>query len=1238
MVAVRAGTRAPARRAAGTRVGPFRLERYLGGGRDTEVWRANGDGIVVAVKLRRAGVEDPLATARLAREATVLRHVRHPALIGLFDAGEDDGEPYLAFVFHDGPTVAECIDDGRLPMESAAATFAPVAEALAVLHRQSIVHRDVKPSNVLLTNDGPLLIDAGHASVAGTTYDGWVDAAPAIAGTTAYLGPEADVTVPAAPLDIYALGISLLEAVTGRASAAAAADAPAEIRDLLLACTADDPALRPSAPTVAAALRTLAGATVAPRGRRAAAPAHASGTVGPVDSVDSFIDLTAAEPTDAPVPRDHGSGRTNELARLTDSARDGVLGNELRAVLVTAPPGTGKSWLVDAAASRLERAGSRVLRAVCSPARGDVRVVASWLLDLGRDLDGVGELTRVAGPAPGAALLRAAGLARGGEADVDPAVVADAMATVLAHAAVGTGAGAAAVTSAEPNGEPHAHATMPIVCVVEDLHHASLELLDLLSRLAMRAGVPGGLWCTTRPNWVDADDLGFEVLALGPLDPDAISALVADAIGADPPPGADAASGADAIGVDAANAPSARDGGELHAYMTRITEVLAVAGGNPLHAREAALALQRGESLDARSSLPELIASRFASFEPPLRDALGLAAACGDDFWPEAMGGSFLDAVPELYRAGVAQARMSSTLAASTEAYFRHPLLREVAYASLDETRRRQLHGELGHALDHAGAPPEIVAGQAGTAFRLGDADAAPLAARAAADAGREALDRFSLQAVSEWIALLRETGAEAEPGLADLLDTELALDRGEYERAKQLVGPQPDHGSLATRRLVLATRAAYGVGELADAADYGERALALLADVPIEAAAHTLTYGVVLSRTGHHERALALLDRAAETARQEGASGLASRIAAEAAQVASDLVLARGGYFIDAIDRTRRALTEQRDAGDLRGYIASAPAFVETLYIDSPLEALALAIDAAEKSLELGDLASAARLAIAICDTALEAESVDALDRWLSALRSGPLDAMHQIEADVLMTTANAAQSLASPRIDRELMKLADQYLAMGDATRADTPHVGAVCSLEWTGRVKDARALFDHRVRKLLPTQLSALHELVLRALEGPPWRLAGLDTLETTTLHNYDRALLHLLRGEHPDADTLFRERYADRMRMTGSARQRFSPYFPGALISALGPDDTEPDIEWLLGWIHRPPFPGLWIVHRAICALLLSERADPPEAGLAETAIRLVDSTTTDDAVRRWIGERAEGSGTGLDRGE
>jgi hypothetical protein len=302
---------------------------------------------------------------------------------------------------------------------------------------------------------------------------------------------------------------------------------------------------------------------------------------------------------------------------------------------------------------------------------------------------------------------------------------------------------------------------------------------------------------------------------------------------------------------------------------------------------------------------------------------------------------------------------------------------------------------------------------------------------------------------------------------------------------------------------------------------------------------------------------------------------------------------------------------------------------------IDAPHEALELAIDAAQKALELGDLASVGRLAISICDTALEAESPEALDRWLPYLTSTPLDATSQIEADVLLATARAARTGTPTRLDRALLAFADRYTALGDVNHADMPEIAAVCSLAWTGTSGAARRIFDDRVRHDLPAQLTALYELALRALEGPPWPLGDVELPPTTMVHN-ERALLHLLRGEDPLAHVLLRERYEDRLRTTGSGRQRFSPYFPGALVAALGPADTEPEVGWLLEWIHRPPFPGLWTAHRAICALLLSERSEPPGPGLAATAMRLIESTDADDSVRGWIADRAETSGAGRDR--
>jgi hypothetical protein len=337
-----------------------------------------------------------------------------------------------------------------------------------------------------------------------------------------------------------------------------------------------------------------------------------------------------------------------------------------------------------------------------------------------------------------------------------------------------------------------------------------------------------------------------------------------------------------------------------------------------------------------------------------------------------------------------------------------------------------------------------------------------------------------------------------------------------------------------------------------------------------------------------------------------------------------------RGGNITDANARTRLALTEQQEAGDIRRYVASAPAFVEILGIDAPAEALELAIDATERAIQIGDFAGTGNLVIAICDTALEAENDAALARWLPELATVPLDATRQLEANLLVTTARAARSRVARRVDAELIDIADAYLALGDVSRSDMPEIAAICSLVWIGRSRDARELFEDRVRGHLPSQLAIVYELVLRAVEGEPWRVDDLEP-PSTTLPHYERALLHLLRNEPTQADELFRERLADRKRIAGGTRQRFSPHFPGALVAALGPRDTDPDIPWLIEWIVNPTFPGMWIVHRAICALLLAEREHPPVAGLEQAAIRLLDSSDADDAVRRWIYERAERSG-------
>ena len=146
-------------------------------------------------------------------------------------------------------------------------------------------------------------------------------------------------------------------------------------------------------------------------------------------------------------------------------------------MLVTAPPGTGKSWLVDTAAARVERADGKVVRAVCTPARGDVRVIATWLLELGPGVDGAPELAAAAGPAPGAALLRATGLTHGSEGDGS---------ILRLRVADADGRGPRPRRPRRPRRrELRRSSASSRICTTGAL----LELLDLLSRLALRSGI-----------------------------------------------------------------------------------------------------------------------------------------------------------------------------------------------------------------------------------------------------------------------------------------------------------------------------------------------------------------------------------------------------------------------------------------------------------------------------------------------------------------------------------------------------------------------------------------------------------------------------------------------------------------------------------------------------------------------------------------------------------------------------
>ncbi|MDL5157872.1 serine/threonine-protein kinase [Actinomycetospora termitidis] len=210
--------------------------------------------------------------ARNRREVLTLAALSHPGLVTVYDVGDDRGRAYFVMQLIEGDTLAQRIRRGPLPLGDVVALGSALADALGYVHRRGVVHRDVKPGNVLLDAEGRAhLSDFGIAAVRDAAP---VTAAGMVIGTASYLSPEqvrGEAVTPA--VDVYALGLVLIECLTGRREypgnaleaavarlhrrPAVPAQLPDSLRTLLVAMTADEPGARPDADEVLAAMRTV---------------------------------------------------------------------------------------------------------------------------------------------------------------------------------------------------------------------------------------------------------------------------------------------------------------------------------------------------------------------------------------------------------------------------------------------------------------------------------------------------------------------------------------------------------------------------------------------------------------------------------------------------------------------------------------------------------------------------------------------------------------------------------------------------------------------------------------------------------------------------------------------------------------------------------------------------------------------------------------------------------------------
>ena len=263
-------------KAAGTRLGPYVIVGPLGAGGMGQVYRAHDARLQrdVAIKVLPADrLADPAAIARMVRESRLIAALEHPSIITIHDVGEEDGQFYLVTELIEGETLRARLQRGALPLREALEFAMAIAAALAAAHARGVVHRDLKPDNVMITASGTAkVLDFGVAKFVAPADSATAVAQTAvtnpggIVGTPAYMAPEQlegrDIDHRA---DQFAFGALVYEMLTGarpfggttmaelsasilrdeaRHLSAVRADVPVPLARIVTRCLAKDPSGR----------------------------------------------------------------------------------------------------------------------------------------------------------------------------------------------------------------------------------------------------------------------------------------------------------------------------------------------------------------------------------------------------------------------------------------------------------------------------------------------------------------------------------------------------------------------------------------------------------------------------------------------------------------------------------------------------------------------------------------------------------------------------------------------------------------------------------------------------------------------------------------------------------------------------------------------------------------------------------------------------------------------------------
>jgi formylglycine-generating enzyme required for sulfatase activity/predicted Ser/Thr protein kinase len=206
----------------GRTLGGYAIEEQIGAGGMGVVYRGKRlrDGQAVAVKVLRlpAGADPAEFRARFRREARVLERLDHPGIVRLLDRGEEEGQPFLVTELIQGKALHRHTGGAPLDEKEALPVLRALCEAIAYAHSQGVIHRDIKPHNVLITDQGIKVLDFGLARIAGSSSQSELTRTNLGLGTLSYLSPEQRMDAKSVDerSDIFSTGVVIYELLTGQ--------------------------------------------------------------------------------------------------------------------------------------------------------------------------------------------------------------------------------------------------------------------------------------------------------------------------------------------------------------------------------------------------------------------------------------------------------------------------------------------------------------------------------------------------------------------------------------------------------------------------------------------------------------------------------------------------------------------------------------------------------------------------------------------------------------------------------------------------------------------------------------------------------------------------------------------------------------------------------------------------------------------------------------------------------------